>query len=78
VRAAAGWNLLSTAGAKSLGPTPGLLKAFVDLGFTLPAPWFWTALFTETLAGIALITSAEPRKCGDHPPVGQPQNPLSC
>ena len=32
-----------------------LLKAFVDIGFTPPAPWFWTALFTETLAGIALI-----------------------
>ena len=33
----------------------GLLKAFVDIGFTPPAPWFWAALFTETLAGIALI-----------------------
>ncbi|MGC1881636.1 MAG: DoxX family protein, partial [Pseudolabrys sp.] len=36
-------------------PAPGFLKAFVDIGFTPPAPWFWTALFTETLAGIALI-----------------------
>ncbi|MGC1901047.1 MAG: DoxX family protein, partial [Pseudolabrys sp.] len=36
-------------------PAPGFLKAFVDIGFTPPAPWFWAALFTETLAGIALI-----------------------
>ena len=56
VRAAAGWNLLVHGWGKiTVGPTPGLLKAFVDLGFTPPAPWFWTALFTETLAGIALI-----------------------
>ena len=44
----------STAGARygRAAPDP---KAFVDIGFTPPAPWFWTALFTETLAGIALI-----------------------
>lgn len=39
----------------TVGPASGFLKAFVDIGFTPPAPWFWTALFTETLAGIALI-----------------------
>ena len=56
VRAAAGWNLLVHSwGKTTVGPTPGFLKAFVDIGFTPPAPWFWTALFTETLAGIALI-----------------------
>jgi len=56
VRAAAGWNLLVHSWGKiTVGPTPGFLKAFVDIGFTPPAPWFWTALFTETLAGIALI-----------------------
>ena len=56
VRAAVGWNLLVHGWGKiTVGPTPGFLKAFVDIGFTPPAPWFWTALFTETLAGIALI-----------------------
>ena len=56
VRAATGWNLLVHGWGKiTLGPTPGLLKAFADLGFTPPAAWFWAALFTETLAGIALI-----------------------
>jgi uncharacterized membrane protein YphA (DoxX/SURF4 family) len=56
VRAAAGWNLLVHGWGKiTVGPTPGFLKAYVDLGFTPPAPWFWTALFNETLAGIALI-----------------------
>ena len=56
VRAAAGWNLLVHSWGKiTVGPTPGFLKAFVDIGFTPPAPWFWTALFTETPAGIPLI-----------------------
>ena len=56
VRAAAGWNLLVHSWGKiTVGPASGFLKAFVDIGFTPPAPWFWTALFTETLAGIALI-----------------------
>ncbi|MGA7518374.1 MAG: DoxX family protein, partial [Pseudolabrys sp.] len=56
MRAAAGWNLLVHSWGKiTVGPAPGFLKAFVDIGFTPPAPWFWTALFTETLAGIALI-----------------------
>ncbi|MFY9785985.1 MAG: DoxX family protein, partial [Pseudolabrys sp.] len=56
VRAAAGWNLLIHSWGKiTVGPASGFLKAFVDIGFTPPAPWFWTALFTETLAGIALI-----------------------
>jgi putative oxidoreductase len=56
VRAAAGWNLLVHSWGKiTVGPASGFLKAFVGIGFTPPAPWFWTALFTETLAGIALI-----------------------
>jgi putative oxidoreductase len=42
-------------GKISVGPTPGFLKAFVDLGFAPPAPYFWTTLFVETLAGIGLI-----------------------
>jgi len=56
VRAAAGWNLLVHGWGKiALGPTPGFLKAFADLGFTPPALWFWSGLFVETLGGIALI-----------------------
>ena len=47
VRAAAG--LLVHSSVKiTVGPASGFLKAFVDIGFTPPAPWFWTALFTET------------------------------
>ena len=38
VRAATGWNLLVHGWGKIVvGPTPGFLKAFVDLGFTPPA-----------------------------------------
>jgi putative oxidoreductase len=56
VRVAIGWNLLVHGWGKiSAGPTPGFLKAYVDLGFTPPAPWFWTALVLETAGGIALI-----------------------
>ncbi|MGA7515359.1 MAG: DoxX family protein, partial [Pseudolabrys sp.] len=47
--------LVHSWGKITVGPAPGFLKAFVDIGFTPPAPWFWAALFTETLAGIALI-----------------------
>jgi putative oxidoreductase len=56
VRAAVGWNLLVHAWGKMMvGPTPGFLKAFADLGFTPPAAWFWSALILEALAGISLI-----------------------
>ncbi len=56
LRVAVGWNLLVHGWGKiSIGPTPGFLKAYVDLGFTPPAPWFWTALINETLCGIAII-----------------------
>jgi hypothetical protein len=44
VRAAAGWNLLVHSWGKiTVGPASGFLKAFVDIGFTPPAPWFWSA-----------------------------------
>jgi uncharacterized membrane protein YphA (DoxX/SURF4 family) len=47
VRAAAGWNLLVHSWGKiTVGPASGFLKASVDIGFTPPDPWFWTALFT--------------------------------
>jgi putative oxidoreductase len=56
VRVAVGWNLLVHGWGKiTVGPTPGFLKAYVDLGFSPPAPWFWTALVLETAGGIALI-----------------------
>jgi len=56
VRVAVGWNLLVHGWGKiSVGPTDAFLKAFSDLGFIPPAPWFWTALFIETLGGISLI-----------------------
>jgi putative oxidoreductase len=56
VRVAVGWNLLVHGWGKiTVGPTPGFLKAYVDLGFSPPAPWFWTALTVETAGGIALI-----------------------
>ena len=39
VRAAAGWNLLVHSWGKiTVGPASGFLKAFVDIGFTPPAP----------------------------------------
>ena len=56
VRAAVGWNLVVHSWGKIVsGPTPGLLKAFTNLGFTPPEFWYWTALINEGLAGIALI-----------------------
>jgi putative oxidoreductase len=56
VRFAVGWNLVVHGWGKiTVGPTPGFLKAYVDMGFTPPAPWFWTALFLEFVGGIALI-----------------------
>lgn len=56
VRAATGWNLLVHSWGKIMvGPTPGVLKSFADVGFTPPEFWFWAALLNEGLAGIALI-----------------------
>jgi len=56
IRWAVAWNLLVHAWVKiTVGPAPGFLKAFADLGFTPPEFWFWTALGTEALAGIALV-----------------------
>jgi putative oxidoreductase len=56
LRFAIGWNLLVHGWGKiTVGPTAGFLKAYVDLGFTPPAAWFWTALINETLCGIAII-----------------------
>jgi putative oxidoreductase len=56
VRVAVGWNLLVHGWGKiTSGPTPNFLKAFVDLGFDPPQPWFWSALVIEFIGGIALI-----------------------
>ena len=56
VRVAVGWNLLVHGWGKiSIGPTEAYLKGFTDLGFSMPAFWFWAGLFIETLGGISLI-----------------------
>jgi putative oxidoreductase len=56
IRAACGWNLLVHGWGKyKVGPTPGFLKAYVDLGFDPPLPWFWSAFAIEFVGGIALI-----------------------
>jgi putative oxidoreductase len=56
IRVAVGWNFLVHAWGKiTIGPTAGFLKAFADLGFTPPVPWFWAALAIEMLAGISLV-----------------------
>jgi putative oxidoreductase len=56
IRVAVGWNFLVHVWGKLLmGPTPGILKAFADLGFTPPSVWFWTAFAVELAAGVALI-----------------------
>ena len=56
VRAAVGWNFVVHSWGKILsGPTPRVLNAFADYGFTPPEFWYWTALTNEGLAGIALI-----------------------
>lgn len=56
VRVAVGWNLLVHGWGKLLvGPTPGFLKAYVDLGYTPPELWFWLAFCIEFFAGIGLI-----------------------
>jgi putative oxidoreductase len=56
VRVAVGWNLVVHGWGKlMIGPTPGFLKAYVDLGFDPPLPWFWGAFGIEFIGGIALI-----------------------
>lgn len=56
VRVAIGWNLVVHGWGKiTVGPTPGFLKAYVDLGFDPPLPWFWGAFAIEFVGGIALI-----------------------
>lgn len=56
IRLAVGWNLLVHGWGKvMIGPTPGFLKGFADLGFVPPAPWFWASFAVEFGAGVALI-----------------------
>jgi putative oxidoreductase len=55
IRVAVGWNLLVHGWGKTGGATPAYLKAYVDLGFTPPEPWFWAAFAIEFFGGIALI-----------------------
>jgi len=56
VRVAVGWNLLVHGWGKiTAGPTETFLKAFSDLGFVPPAPWFWSGLVIEAVGGAALI-----------------------
>jgi putative oxidoreductase len=56
VRVAVGWNLFVHGWGKLMvGPTPGFLKAYVDLGYTPPLLWFWLAFAIEFFGGIALI-----------------------
>ena len=56
VRVAVGWNLLVHGWGKIMvGPTPGFLQAFADLGFTPPAFFFWSSFLIEMLGGICII-----------------------
>ena len=56
IRVAVGWNLLVHGWGKIMvGPAPGFLKAFADLGFTPPEFWFWSSFLIEMLGGISLI-----------------------
>jgi putative oxidoreductase len=56
VRVAVGWNLLVHGWGKiTVGPTPGFVQGYVDMGFSPGELWFWISTCTETLAGIALI-----------------------
>ena len=56
IRITAGGILLVHGWGKiKIGPTAGFLKAYVDLGFDPPLPWFWSALAIEFAGGIALI-----------------------
>ena len=56
IRVAVGWNLLVHGWGKIMvGPTPGFLQAFADLGFTPPAFFFWSSFLIEMLGGIFII-----------------------
>lgn len=56
IRVAVGWNLVVHGWGKiTVGPTQGFLKAYVDLGFDPPLPWFWGAFAIEFVGGIAII-----------------------
>jgi putative oxidoreductase len=56
IRVAVGWNLLVHGWGKVvIGPTPGILNAYAELGFTPPEFWFWSSFLIEMLGGISLI-----------------------
>ncbi|HWP27445.1 MAG TPA: DoxX family protein [Xanthobacteraceae bacterium] len=55
IRVAVGWNLVVHGWPKLGGPSPAILKAFADLGFTPPAYWFWASCIIEFFGGIAII-----------------------
>ena len=56
VRIAVGWNLLVHGWGKiTIGPTPGFLQGFADLGFTPPEFFFWSSFLIEMLGGICII-----------------------
>jgi putative oxidoreductase len=57
VRVAVGWNLLMHGWPKlmHLPLSDATVKAYADLGLSLPAFWAWASLSIETLGGIALI-----------------------
>ncbi len=56
IRVAVGWNLLVHGWGKLMvGPTPGFLKAFADLGFSPPELFFWSSFLIEMLGGICII-----------------------
>jgi putative oxidoreductase len=56
IRVAVGWNLLVHGWGKiMIGPTPGFLNGFAELGFTPPEIWFWASFLIEMLGGISLI-----------------------
>ena len=55
LRLGVAWDfLVHTWGKIQIGPSPGFLKAFADLGFTPPKFWFWTALTVEGCAAISI------------------------
>src|SRR5262249_4956590 len=56
VRFAVAWNLIVHGWGKVVsGPAPRVLKAFADLGFDPPQPWFWGAFAVEFVGGIGIL-----------------------
>src|SRR5262249_49268064 len=56
VRFAVAWNLIVHGWGKIVsGPAPRVLKAFADLGFDPPQPWFWSAFAVELVGGIGIL-----------------------